>query len=95
LLSLVGVRSSVDSINILDDGEDIVDEEDEGEGDEDDDDEDNDDDDDDDDDDDGRVRILELLVGTRASARLFAGRRDAATATRLRREDFIVIVLFR
>jgi hypothetical protein len=89
LLSLVGVRSSVDSINILDDGEDIVDEEDEGEGDEDDDDEDN------DDDDDGRVRILELLVGTRASARLFAGRRDAATATRLRREDFIVIVLFR
>ena len=89
MLSLVGVRSSVDSINILDDGEDIVDEEDEGEGDEDDDDEDN------DDDDDGRVRILELLVGTRASARLFAGRRDAATATRLRREDFIVIVLFR
>lgn len=80
MLSLVGVRSSVDSINILDDEDDIVDEEDEGEG---------------DDDDDGRVRILELLVGTRASARLFAGRRDAATATRLRREDFIVIVLFR
>lgn len=80
MLSLVGVRSSVDSINILDDDDDIVDEEDEGEG---------------DDDDDGRVRILELLVGTRASARLSAGRRDAATATRLRREDFIVIVLFR
>lgn len=84
MLSLVGVRSSVDSINILDDDDDIVDEEDEG-----------DDDDDGDDEDDGRVRILELLVGTRASARLFAGRRDAATATRLRREDFIVIVLFR
>ena len=73
MLSLVGVRSSVDSINILDDDDDIVDEEDEG-----------DDDDDGDDEDDGRVRILELLVGTRASARLFAGRRDAATATRLR-----------
>ena len=86
MLSLVGVRSSVDSINILDDDDDIVDEEDEG---------DDDDDDDGDDEDDGRVRILELLVGTRASARLFAGRRDAATATRLRREDFIVIVLFR
>ena len=84
MFSLVGVRSSVDSINILDDDDDIVDEEDEG-----------DDDDDGDDEDDGRVRILELLVGTRASARLFAGRRDAATATRLRREDFIVIVLFR
>ncbi len=81
MLSLVGVRSSVDPINILDD-DDIVEEEDEEEEEGEDDDE----------DDDGRVRILELLVGTRASARLFAGRRDAATATRLRREDFIVIV---
>ena len=81
MFSLVGVRASVDSINILDD---VEGEREEADG----------DDNGNDDDDDGRARILELLVGTRASARLFAGRRAAAMATKLRR-DFIVMLLTR
>jgi hypothetical protein len=79
LFSLVGVRASVDSINILDD---VKGEREEANGGND----------DDDDEDDGQVCILELLVGRRASARMFAGRRAAATATKLRR-DFIVMLL--